>query len=682
LSNGFSALDKTLLEMIVAQAPIEEVLSVLCESVEQQAAGALCSVLLLDGNGKVVDYGGAPALPAALGLTGERASAEPPRGRVLVFDIENDPDWGADRALAVSHRLRSCWSIPLLSHDGKMLGAFACYFRELKTPEPFHLQLLERASHLAGIAIERERAKAELQAAESRYRMLVERLPAITYIAEVGALGRWHYVSPQIYSMLGFSQEEWTSASVPWLSRIHPDDVDTALAAEKQVQENGAIYQAEYRMYARDSRMLWFRDEAVLMSSKGGQAPLMQGVMYDITEHKKLEDQLRQAQKMEAVGQLAGGVAHDFNNLLMIIQAHAERIQKVLGSEHAAYPDAVEIRHAITRAASLANQLLAFSRKQRLQPKVLDLNSVLGEVGKMLSRLLVENISLRIEASPTLAKVKIDQGQIEQAILNLAVNARDAMPQGGVLTLAVRNVEFREMQISKHGNIAAGRYVVLEVSDTGSGMDAKTQAHIFEPFFTTKRPDKGTGLGLSTVYGVVQQSGGSIAVHSVLGEGTTFKIYIPQVDVELDADQTPAAAPQAAPAVGSETILLVEDQGGIRDVVTQWLERSGYTVLHASDGEEALQVAARYDQTIHLLVTDLMMPNLGGRELASRLVSRRPGLKVIYISGYPEYANRTAGPSGEPVTVLQKPFSLAVLATMVRELLDHDRAIAAPGGAS
>src|SRR5262249_16554218 len=308
------------------------------------------------------------------------------RQPVVVEDIEHDPLWSDYKHHALPHGLRACWSMPISSHNGGGPGTFSCYFREPRAPDSRHLQLIDRATHLASIAIEYHRGKAELRAAETRYRTLVERLPAITYIAEVGIEGRWQFVSPQIESILGFSAEEWTADPSLWISRIHKDDREIAIAAEKRVQETGQLYKAEYRMHARDGKTLWFRDEANLLDGAPGTKPVMQGVLYDITEHKRLEEQLRQAQKMEAVGQLAGGVAHDFNNLLMVIGAHVDRIRDGLTPEHALYADAVEVHGAVQRAASLTSQLLAFSRKQILQPRVLDISSVLNGVARMLAR--------------------------------------------------------------------------------------------------------------------------------------------------------------------------------------------------------------------------------------------------------------------------------------------------------
>jgi PAS domain S-box-containing protein len=679
IAEALSLLDKAVLEMIMAQRPVAQVLENLCLKIEEISPGLLCSILLLDQRNGTLHGGIGPSLPKTYLETINGTKIGPRAGScgtaaylqqlVVVSDIATDPLWADYKQLALPHGLHACWSMPIPARGGTTLGTFACYYSQHRTPDSYHLALINRASHLAGIAIEYHRTRTELQAAEQRYRTLVERLPAITYIAEVGSLGRWHFVSPQIESMLGFSAEEWLSDSAIWMRRIHEDDRQIALAAEKRVQETGELYQAEYRMCARDGRILWFRDEAKLLEAPDGSTPLMQGVLYDITEYKRLEDQLRQAQKMEAVGQLAGGVAHDFNNLLMIIQAHADRILSQLPQTDSCYADAVEIQNATTRAASLTSQLLAFSRKQILQPKVLDLGAILTEVGKMLERLLGATITLRLAIQPGIGKIKVDRSQLEQAILNLAVNARDAMPAGGTLTIQAQNVHFSETQVWQHSSLAPGSYVALAMSDTGVGIDPAAQLRIFEPFFTTKAPGKGTGLGLSMVYGVVKQSDGAIAVESDLGRGTTFRIFLPQCEEETAFGQSLPAEPERS--TGSETILLVEDQAAIREVISLYLKRLGYNVLTAPDGEAALSIAATHQKSVDLVVTDVLMPNMGGLELASRMTQLHPETKILFMSGYPDQAVRHQQGLTEDVEVMQKPFSMKSLAAKARSILDH-----------
>lgn len=674
-------LDERVLAMVMTRAPLLEILNTLCTHIETNYAGLLCSVLLLDADG-TLRHGAAPTLPKAYNRAIDGLKIGPSEGScgtaayrhqpVIVSDIASDPLWTNYRELALPHGLRACWSMPIASQGGAILGTFAIYYREPRTPDGEHLQLIAHATHLAGIAIELDRAQAELRAAENRYRTLVERLPAITYIAEIGVHGPWRYVSPQIESILGFSPADWLSDPANWINHVHAEDREIALAAEKKFQHKPDLFQAEYRMVARDGRILWFRDEAVLLPSTEVGELLMQGVLYDISEHKRLEEQLRHSQKMEAVGLLAGGVAHDFNNLLMLIQGHNERLRGQLSQGDIALKEVLGIEHAVNRAAGLTHRLLAFSRKQILQPRVLDLNEVLTEVAKMLDRLLGKDIALCVAPAPSLWPIKADPGQLEQVILNLAVNARDAMPQGGQLKIETRNAEIGGANPRLHGGVLAGKYVLLIVSDTGTGMDAETQSHMFEPFFTTKEPGKGTGLGLSIVYGVVKQTGGWTHVETKPGQGTIFEIYLPRAEEPALPAISVTIKKEAKPVPkGTETILLVEDEDGIRALTSEFLCAQGYTVLHAMDGNEALRVADGHEDLIHLLVTDIVMPNLGGKELAHRLRQLRPQIKVLFMSGYPEHPALNREPGDEPEAILAKPFLLDTLAHKVRGMLDQ-----------
>ncbi len=388
----------------------------------------------------------------------------------------------------------------------------------------------------------------------------------------------------------------------------------------------------------------------------------------DVTERRALEQQLRQAQKMEAIGRLAGGIAHDFNNLLMVISGYSEFLMERAGSNELLRGPAREIGAAADRATSLTRQLLAFSRKQMLAPRVLDLNAVVTENLKMLNRLIGEDIELVMIPSAQFATIKADSGQIEQVILNLAVNARDAMPRGGRLTIETANVTLDESYARYHPPLKPGEYVLLALSDTGHGMDVETQSHIFEPFFTTKGT-RGTGLGLSTVYGIVKQSGGYIYVYSEVEGGTTFKVYLPCAQEESEPlPAEPHRGISLLPqAVG--TILLVEDEANLRRLSLESLQRQGYTVLEAEDGAAALQLAAHHSGIIHLLLTDVVMPGMNGRELARRVANIRPNVKVLYMSGYTENVIDRNGTIDPGVELLQKPFSMSELVSKIREVL-------------
>jgi len=390
-------------------------------------------------------------------------------------------------------------------------------------------------------------------------------------------------------------------------------------------------------------------------------------VFDNITERRKLEEQLLQSQKMEAVGRLAGGVAHDFNNLLTVINGYSELLLRQIGEDSTLRKEVDEIRKAGDRASMLTRQLLAFSRRQVLQPKMMDLNATVSGMVTMLRRLIGEDIDLRILPGEELGRVKADPGQVEQIILNLVVNARDAMPGGGRLCIETCNTILDGTFSSKHPHAVAGPHVLLAVSDTGVGMSEDTQAHLFEPFFTTKEKGKGTGLGLSTVYGIVQQSQGAIYVYSELGRGTTVKIYLPRVEGEVEI-----ASPDSGPAPhGTETVLVAEDEAQVRDFVTRVLSAKGYRVLAAGEGIEALRLCREFAEPVDLLITDVVMPRMGGRELASRIEAVKPGVRVLFVSGYTENAISHHGVLDAGLTFLQKPFTTDALLRKVREVLDR-----------
>jgi PAS domain S-box-containing protein len=511
---------------------------------------------------------------------------------------------------------------------------------------------------------EAERARAQ---AEAKYRTLVEQVNAITYIAEIGINGQWSYVSPQVESILGYTPEEWLAIAHTWAELIHPDDLATVKAAE-EASAKGEPFQAEYRVRRKDGREVWVNDTGVVVQGNNSH-PVMEGIIVDITERKVLETQLQQSRKMEAVGRLAGGIAHDFNNLLTIITGYTD-----LALSRPTVPldlrnDIERIESASGRAAALVRQLLAFSRKQVLQPKTLDLNAIVVNIEKLLRRLIGDHIEMITSVQDDIGKVKADPAQIEQVIMNLVVNARDALPIGGRILLETSNVELDSNYVLDHISAKPGRYVMLAVSDTGVGMDAGTVAHIFEPFYTTKESGRGTGLGLSTVYGIVKQSGGYIWVYSEPGKGSTFKVYLPRVD-ELVERQEPKQVPLSEQR-GSEAILLVEDEEAVRDLVRTILGSHGYEVIVARDPEHAQTIAKQFPGEIHLLLTDVVMPGLSGRELAERIMVTRPGIRVLYMSGYTENVVTSGGMLEQGLAFLQKPFSPAVLVQRIREVLSQ-----------
>lgn len=510
---------------------------------------------------------------------------------------------------------------------------------------------------------EAEKARAE---AETKYRMLVEHVNAITYIAEIGIHGQWYYVSPQVEAILGYTPEEWLTISRDWDKLIHPDDLAAVVAAE-EASKNGIPFQAEFRLRRKDGRDVWLNDTAVVVQGSDSH-PVMEGIMVDTTERKLLETQLQQSRKMEAVGRLAGGIAHDFNNLLTIITGYTDLALSRTSIPPEIRGDIERIDNASGRAASLVRQLLAFSRKQVLQPKTIDLNGIVVNLDKLLRRLMDENIEMITRTREDVGKVKADPAQIEQVIMNLVVNARDAMPLGGRIILETSNVDLDSAYAEEHISVKPGKYVMLAVSDTGIGMDQETIAHIFEPFYTTKESGNGTGLGLSTVYGIVKQSGGYIWVYSEQGKGSTFKVYLPRVEDALET--TPPAKPSISETKrGWETILLVEDEEAVRELIHTVLTEQGYDVIPARDSAHAVQLASSFARDIHMLLTDVVMPGMSGRELANHIAQRRPGIRVLFMSGYTDNVITTGGMLEKGLAFLQKPFSPNNLAQKVREVL-------------
>jgi two-component system cell cycle sensor histidine kinase/response regulator CckA len=500
-------------------------------------------------------------------------------------------------------------------------------------------------------------------AREELFRLIGEN--AADMIAVVTVDGQRLYNSPSYEKVLGYSPEELGRTSA--YDQIHPDDREAVLAAAREARSNAVGRRVEYRIRHKNGDWHVLESTASAVRNAEGKVEKLVIVNRDITERKQLEQQLVLSQKLDAIGRLSGGVAHDFNNILGVIIGYSEALQEKFAPEDP-YREAVdEIQKAGKRAASLTQQLLAFSRKQVLEPKVLDLNAVVTDVEKMLRRLIGEDIELKITACPKLGMVKTDRGQIEQVILNLAVNARDAMPRGGELKIETANAELTEIDAKRYRYVVPGQYVMLQVSDTGRGMDEELQSHIFEPFFTTKETGKGTGLGLATVYGVIKQSGGYIWVESQPGKGARFNIYLRRV--EGTTEEVRETKELGKRVGGPRTILLVEDEASLRKLTRNTLKEIGFTVLEAQDAFEAVKIATETKSVIDLLLTDVVMPGRSGPELAGDLARARPGMKVLFMSGYTDGAIAAHGVLESGILILRKPFTRQQLTQSIDEVL-------------
>jgi len=503
-------------------------------------------------------------------------------------------------------------------------------------------------------------AKNLLKQRDAKFRLLFEDNPLPMWVFDRETL-QFLEANHAAVAHYGYTHEEFLTMT---LADIRPPE-DIARLKDSVSRASGLALSGQWRHRLKDGRLIDV-EVASHTISYGGR-PAVLSVLQDITQRKQLEEQLRQSAKMEAVGMLAGGIAHDFNNLLTIINGYSHILLNALPESDPNRSAVAQIMKAGERAATLTRQLLSHSRRQVLQPKLLNLNQLLTGMEAMLRRLIGEDIELRFAPGLDIGQVNADPGQIEQVVMNLAVNARDAMPRGGTLTIETSAVELDEHYRIPHMAMKPGMYVALAVGDNGSGMDAETLARLFEPFFTTKAQGQGTGLGMTTVFNVVKQSGGGVEVASEPGKGTTVKVYLPRIDQPAAAE---TEAPLAKAARGSETILLVEDEEQVRNLLRDTLRREGYKVLDAPSATEARRVAGAYKGTIHVLIADVVMPKEGGRELAASLARRRPAMKVLFMSGYTDQAVVNCGLAGGESAFIQKPFIPAALSSKVRELLE------------
>jgi PAS domain S-box-containing protein len=675
---------KRVLEMIGVGAPLPDTLDTLLRLVEDQAPELLGSILLVDRDGARIRHCAAPRLserfmqaidgrPIGEGA-GSCGTAAYRRAPVVVEDIATDPLWADYREIAAAEGLRACWSTPIFDAQRQVLGTFALYFREPGRPTPDHLGLIDMVTQTAAIAIGRRREEEALHESRQRLVSIYDTVGDTIFLLAVESDGgfRFESVNKRFVAMTGLPMDavvgKRVDAVIPAIS------LPLVLGRYRQAVSDKAVVRWEETSDYPAGRLTGEVSVAPVFDEQGRCTHLV-GAVHDATarkraeeRHAQAEEMLRQSQKLDSIGRLAGGVAHDFNNILGVILGYGELMRLQIGEDHPARPRLEQVIQAAERAAGLTRQLLAFSRKQVMQPKRLDLGAVVGDMRHMLERVVGEDLEMAVVPAERLGAVEADPTQMEQVIMNLVVNARDAMPAGGRLTVETANVDFDESYATAHPPALAGRFVMLAVSDTGIGMDADTQARIFEPFFTTKPAGEGTGLGLATVYGIVKQMGGYIWVYSELGHGTAFKVYLPRVDAAPAPEATEAVA---APAPrGHETILVVEDSESLRDLIHELLTEQGYRVLTVTQGEEALALIQEGRHTIDLVLTDVVMPKLGGGDLVKRLRASHPKIRAVYMSGYTSGAISRQGVLEEGAILLEKPFAAETLARTIRLALD------------
>jgi PAS domain S-box-containing protein len=664
-----------ILEMIAQNAPLVSILTRLCALMESQGDGMLCSILLLDDDGVHVRHGAATSLPEsytrgidgrAIGpRAGSCGTAMHRHQAVVVTDIERDPLWEDYRELAAAHGLRACWSTPIFSHQGHVLGSFALYYTEPRGPREPERRLVEIGARLAAIAIEHWRAEEALRTSQEKYRSFFEQDLAANYVAAPD--GRLRACNRAFARMTGFPTPEAALPVNLWSYYPGPDARDAFLRA---LRGQGRLEDYPHELRTRDGAVLRVAENAVGRFDERGELVEIHGFVIDQTERRRTEEQQRQGQKMEAIGRLAGGVAHDFNNLLGVITGYSALLKKELEPSHPGLARIEQIRRAAERAMELTRQLLAFGRKQLMEPRVLDVGAVVADVERMLRRLIGENIHLVTAVPEGLGRVRADPGQIEQVLLNLAVNARDAMPQGGRLIIEASEIHLDDRFLRAHAGARRGPHVVVSVSDTGQGMSAEVLAHVFEPFFTTKELGQGTGLGLSIVDGIIRQSGGFIDAYSEPGHGSTFRVYLPRVEEAAEPRPQPPAA--EGPALrGSGTVLLVEDDGALRPLIREMLEGAGYRVLDCNGPEEAVEAARAEPPPIGLLLTDVIMPRMSGPDLARLIRRLHPEIRTLYMSGYPDEAISQHGVLAPGTDFIAKPFTAEAVLRRMRQVLER-----------
>lgn len=579
----------------------------------------------------------------------------------LLLDAQALDSRGIPGTVKMCPQIRSLPVIAMISEEvtgNRLVNGGADEFLVKKTLNPELLQKTLR------YAIERSRTERALRQSEKRFQDLFENAKDILFTLDLE--GNVTSLNKSAEEVMGWTREEARSINIK--SLVAPEHANLCNQFMQRILNEEPLQHFEISLLRKDGRKALLETSARLIYSDG-QKQGIQGIARDVTERRQLEGMVRQSQKLEAIGRLSGGLAHDFNNLLCVISGHAELLSERLGETLPAVTNVTQIKKAVDSAATLVRQLLAFSRKQVFHSQIVDLNAIVAETEKLLGRLIGEDIEFFTSLEPELGRVLVDPVQVEQVLVNLVLNARDAMPQGGKLTIETCNLDLEEGSPCSGGIAPAGKYVALTVTDNGCGMDEETQSRIFEPFYTTKEFGKGTGLGLASVHGIVKQSGGFIWVYSELGQGTTLKVYLPRVDDPVET--LPPEGTRKEVRRGTETVLLVENAEPLRALAKEFLKSNGYAVMEADNGNEALRIARAFGGTIDLLLTDVIMPGMGGKQLAERLTAVRPATKVLYMSGYPDDALAQSGSPGKGTVFLEKPFTRETLLRRVRQALDQ-----------
>ena len=669
--------DLRIFRQIAAGDPLPRILRDLVRVIEEQADGMIGSILLLDAERRIRHAMG-DRLPSAYLQAIEGQPIGPDQGScgtaayrreaVIVEDVAVDPLWIRYRASALEAGLRACWSMPIFASDRSVLGTFALYYGRPRRPSPELIELARHASNMAAVAIERDRRGEALRVSEERLALAYRHVDDVLFHLQVepGPDYRFVSVNPAFCRSTGLEMDRIVGRSV----RDVIPEPSLSLVLEKYdeaVRTHRTVHWEELTSYPSGARV---GDVAVTpILDAAGRPQYLVGSVRDFTERRRMEEELRQLQKLEALGRLTGGVAHDFNNLLTVVLGYGEILRGKLAENDPGQADLRRIVQAGERAAALTQQLLAFARKQALQLRPVSLNDVLDGLRDLLRRMIRENIELRFELSPDLPAVMADSTQIEQVILNLALNAKDAIPENGLIVFETAAVELDAEAARSRPDLAPGTHVRLSIWDTGVGMDAGTRSRLFEPFFTTKPAGRGTGLGLATVYGIVKQTGGHVAVDSGPGRGTAFRIHFPRADAGVAPGRLREDAAPSTAAAG-ERVLVVEDEDAVRDLCGRLLRDLNYRVTEVADGEAAVAAVERDGLRPDILLTDTVMPGLGGRALVDRLRRLHPRLRVVFMSGYTDPDSGAAPPMGPGMAYLPKPFGAAALARTLRKVLE------------